>query len=175
MMVPMDSSLSQFSKPWDPPSVEDLAIIETQLERPPRGVLGVAYRCPSGHPGVIVTAPRLPNGSPFPTFYYLTCPQAVAACSRLEAAGIMAEWTQELADDPKLAAEYRSAHQAYLTDREALEVVPELSGVSAGGMPDRVKCLHALLGHALGAGRGVNPIGDRVLDMIGDFCPVEEN
>jgi hypothetical protein avisC_03628 len=44
--------------------------------------------------------------------------------------------------------------------------VPEIHGVSAGGMPTRVKCLHALVGHALAAGRGVNPIGDRALDMM---------
>jgi hypothetical protein len=101
--------------------------------------------------------------------YYLSCPEAVAACSRLEASGIMADWTSELAADAELAAAFRSAHQAYLADRDGVEAVPELAGVSAGGMPNRVKCLHALLGHALAAGPGVNPIGDRVRELVGEF------
>jgi uncharacterized protein len=47
--------------------------------------------------------------------------------------------------------------------------VPEIAGISAGGMPQRVKCLHVLAGQALGQGRGVNPLGDEVLDELGEF------
>lgn len=81
----------------------------------------------------------------------------------------MVEFNERLATDPGLAQAYASAHQAYLDDRAALGEVPEIDGFSAGGMPNRVKCLHALLGHALAAGAGVNPIGDEVAERIGEF------
>jgi hypothetical protein len=148
----------------------DVEAIAEQLGRTPRGIAGVAWRCPCGKPGVIATEPRLPDGTPFPTTYYLTCRRAVAECSRLEAGQAMAEMNQRLADDPALAARYAQAHDAYLADRAALGDVPEIAGVSAGGMPTRVKCLHALLGHAL-ACPGVNPLGDEVAERVGHFWP----
>ena len=153
----------------EPMSGADEAAVTAQLGRPPRGVVGVAWRCPCGKPGVVATAPRLPTGTPFPTTYYLTCPRATSACSTLEASGLMAEMTERLDAVPELADRYRRAHRTYLADRTALADVPEIDGVSAGGMPDRVKCLHALLGHALAAGPGVNPFGDETRDAIGDF------
>jgi hypothetical protein len=115
---------------------------------------------------VVETVPRLPDGTPFPTLFYLTCPRVVAACGRLESAGVMREMEDRLAADPMLAAAYARAHQDYLARREAIAHVPEIAGVSAGGMPGRVKCLHVHCGHALAAGPGVNPLGDEVLDMI---------
>lgn len=116
-----------------------------------------------------MTEPRLPDGTPFPTVYYLTCPRATSAIGTLEASGLMATMQERLAADPELAAHYRRAHEAYLTDREALGDVPEIAGISAGGMPDRVKCLHVLAGHALAAGPGVNPLGDEVLARLGSW------
>jgi hypothetical protein len=154
---------------FTPLTEADAAIVEAQLGRPARGVAAVAWRCPCGKPGVLATEPRLSDGTPFPTTYYLTCPRANTACSALEASGLMTEMTQRLASDPDLAAAYEAAHQAYLADRAALGEVPEIDGISAGGMPNRVKCLHALLGHALAAGPGVNPIGDEVVALLGDF------
>lgn len=151
------------------PTPEDLAAIEAQLGRPPRGVAGVAWRCPCGKPGVTKTLPRLDNGTPFPTTYYLTCQRAVAGCSTLEANGVMAEMTERLRADEALAEQYRQAHEAYLADRAELGHVPEIEGISAGGMPTRVKCLHVLVGHALAAGIGVNPLGDEALAAIGEF------
>jgi hypothetical protein len=115
---------------------------------------------------VVETEPRLPDGTPFPTTFYLTCPRAAAEIGRLEASGLMRDWTARLAADPELAAAYQRAHEAYLAHREAIASVPEIEGVSAGGMPDRVKCLHALVGHALAAGPGVNPLGDEALEML---------
>lgn len=152
------------------PTAADLAAVEEQLGRAPRGIVEIAYRCPAGHPGVVKTLPRLPNGTPFPTVYYLTCRGAVSACSTLEASGLMTELSQRLVDDGELAAKYRTAHEAYLADREALGHVDEIDGISAGGMPTRVKCLHVLVGHALAAGPGVNPIGDLALALMGDYC-----
>ncbi len=150
-------------------TVADERIIALQLGRTPRSVVGVAWRCPCGKPGVIATEPRLPDGSPFPTFYYLTYPQLVVECSRLEATGLMAELTDRVQTDPELKTQYEAAHEAYLADRESIGHVPEIEGISAGGMPNRVKCLHALVGHSLAAGPGVNPIGDLALSMMDEF------
>lgn len=147
----------------------DLEAVAAQLGRPPRGTRAVAHRCPCGRPDVVETTPRLADGTPFPTFYYLTCPRAVAACSRLESAGMMRDQAARLAEDADLAAAYRKAHEDYLARREAVGEVPETAGISAGGMPDRVKCLHALAAHALAAGPGVNPIGDRAVEEMGEW------
>lgn len=150
--------------PFPAPTDAEVAVVSAQLGRPARGVVGVAARCVCGNPTVVATAPRLPDGTPFPTLYYLTHPAATAAISTLEATGVMPQLAEELAD-PEVAAAYRSAHESYLVDRESLDVVEEIAGFSAGGMPERVKCLHALVGHALAAGPGVNPIGDRALAL----------
>lgn len=146
----------------------DLETIGEQLGREPRGVVGVAARCVCGRPLVVRTAPRLPDGTPFPTTYYLTHPGAVSAVSTLEASGVMREMTERIATDPELAAAHRRAHEHYLARRAELGDVPEIAGISAGGMPSRVKCLHVLVGHALAAGPGVNLLGDEALDMIRD-------
>lgn len=156
-----------------PMTAADQAVVETQLGRPVRGVAGVAWRCSCGRPGVLATLPRLPDGTPFPTTYYLTDPRLVAGCSRLEAGGLMAELNARLADDAELATAYASAHQSYLADRDALGAVPEIDGVSAGGMPNRVKCLHALVAHSLAAGPGVNPIGDIALAELDGLLGLE--
>ncbi|MXO37262.1 DUF501 domain-containing protein [Mycobacterium kansasii] len=142
----------------------DLQVVARQLGREPRGVLKVAYRCPNGEPGVVKTAPKLPDGTPFPTLYYLTHPTLTAAASRLETTGLMREMTHRLRRDPDLAAAYRRAHEAYLAERDAIE--PLGTAVSAGGMPDRVKCLHVLIAHALAKGPGVNPLGDEVVALL---------
>lgn len=145
----------------------DCAAVERQIGREPRGIVEVAHRCPCGQPDVVVTAPRLDDGTPFPTVYYLTCPRACSAVGRLEGSGVMREMEQHLAEDPELADAYARAHDAYLARRDAIEPVPEIAGVSAGGMPDRVKCLHVLLAQALAEGPGVNPLGDDVRARVG--------
>lgn len=145
----------------------DLASIERQLGREPRGAMSVAHRCVCGEPDVVITNPRLPDGSPFPTLFYLTCPRACAAVGRLEANGVMRDMEGRLATDPDLRAGYAAAHESYLVQRTSAEDVPEISGISAGGMPDRVKCLHVLLAHALACGEGVNPLGDEVRALVG--------
>ena len=145
---------------------EDLEALRAQLGREPRGVVAIAARCACGRPTVVRNAPRLPDGSPFPTTYYLTHPAAVKGCSTLEAEHLMETFNAALADDAELATAYAAAHDDYLARRAELGQVPEIEGVSAGGMPTRVKCLHALLGHSLAAGAGVNPIGDRTLEAL---------
>lgn len=144
----------------------DLAAMTLQLGRPLRAVRDVGHRCPCGLPDVAETAPRLEDGSPFPTVFYLTCPRLIAEVSRLEAAGVMTQMQERLGDSPTLAAAYRHAHEDYLARREARSVVTEIAGVSAGGMPNRVKCLHALAAHSLTVGEGVNPLGDETLALV---------
>jgi hypothetical protein len=153
-------------------AAHDEAVIAVQLGRAPRGLLGVAHRCPCGLPDVAETAPRLPDGSPFPTLYYLTCPRANAAVSKLEADGLMRDMTARLADEA-LRDRYESAHREYLARREsaahAAGIEPLPPGTqSAGGMPGRVKCLHALVAHELAAGQ-VNPFGREALDAVGEW------
>jgi hypothetical protein len=147
-------------------SARDAAAVEAQLGRPPRDIVAVAHRCPCGNPDVVTTSPRLSDGTPFPTLYYLTCPRAASAIGTLEAGGLMREMTERLGSDADLATRYRSAHDAYLAARERLGDVPEIAGVSAGGMPDRVKCLHVLVAHSLAAGPGENPLGDEALGLL---------
>ena len=129
-------------------------------------MLAISYRCPNGEPGVVTTSPRLPDGTPFPTLYYLTHPALTAAASRLESDGVMRQMSQRLLHDPDLAAAYRRAHESYLAERDAVESLG--TTFSGGGMPDRVKCLHVVIAHALAKGRGVNPFGDQALAMLAD-------
>ncbi|MCV7282628.1 DUF501 domain-containing protein [Mycolicibacterium flavescens] len=142
----------------------DLEAVARQLGREPRGVLEIAYRCPNGEPGVVKTAPKLPDRTPFPTLYYLTHPVLTAAASRLESSGMMREMTDRLREDPDVARAYRAAHESYLAERDAIESLG--TTFSGGGMPDRVKCLHVLIAHSLAKGPGVNPFGDEALAAL---------
>jgi hypothetical protein len=153
--------------PFPPVSDADLEVLREQLGRPARGVVGIAARCVCGNPTVVATSPRLPDGTPFPTFYYLTCPRAASLIGTLEADGMMKEQTARLAEDAELAAKYRAAHEDYIARRDAVEVLEGFP--SAGGMPDRVKCLHVLVGHSLAAGPGVNPLGDEALEALPEW------
>ena len=145
----------------------DLDAIERQLGRTPRDVHAIAYRCPCGKPAVVETPPRLSDGTTFPTFYYATCPKLTGAISTLETTGMMAEMEARLSTDADLAEKYQAAHQEYLAARGTLGMdVPEVEGITAGGMPHRVKCLHSLVAHSLGAGPGVNPFGDEALAAL---------
>ena len=145
----------------------DVEAVTAQLGRTPRAVREVAHRCPCGLPAVVKTSPRLEDGTPFPTLYYLTCSRLNSRIGGLEASGRMREMTERLAEDPELAAAYRRAHESYLAERDAIE--PLGTEVSAGGMPGRVKCLHVHVAHALAKGPGVNPFGDEALELLGDW------
>ncbi|MFG1947883.1 DUF501 domain-containing protein [Nonomuraea sp. NPDC048826] len=152
---------------------KDAESVEKQLGRPPRALRGVAHRCPCGNPDVVETAPRLADGTPFPTLYYLTCPKAASAIGTLESSGLMREMQDRLADDPELAAAYQAAHDSYLARRDEVAAEDGLEPLpagtqSAGGMPLRVKCLHALVAHELAA-PGSNPFGREALDALPDW------
>ena len=151
-------------------TAEDTEWIRRQLGRPPRGVHAIAHRCKCGKPDVVETVPRLADGTPFPTFYYATCPKLTGEISTLESSGLMAEMNAALESEPELAGAYHAAHDDYLAARAALQIsVPEIDEISAGGMPNRVKCLHVLVAHSLAAGPGVNPLGDRALALLPDW------
>ena len=150
-------------------SQTDLDAVGEQLGRPPRGILEVMSRCPSGHPHVVKTEPRLDDGTPFPTMFYLTCDRLAGEIGTLEASGLMKEMSSRLASDPALSKAYKEAHFAYLAEREAIAHVLEIDGITAGGMPNRVKCLHVLVGHSLAKGPGVNPLGDEALELLGEW------
>jgi hypothetical protein len=147
----------------------DWEAVAAQLGRSPRALRAVAHRCPCGLPDVVATEPRLEDGTPFPTTFYLTCPRAASRIGSLEGSGLMKEMEARLGDDADLAAAYVVAHERYLAARAELGDVPEIDGISAGGMPDRVKCLHVLAAQSLAQGPGVNPLGDEVLDELGDW------
>lgn len=149
-----------------PASSADLAVMREQLGRDMRGVVSIAARCGCGRPAVVRTAPRLEDGTPFPTSFYLTLPWLTLELSRLEATGMMAELSERVATDEQLGERYRRAHERYLARRAEIGEVEEVAEVSAGGMPTRVKCLHALAAQSLAEGPGVNPIGDEVLELI---------
>lgn len=150
------------------PSARDRRAVALQLGRTPRAMSSVAHRCACGLPDVVETRPRLDDGSPFPTLYYLTCPRLASAIGTLEAGGLMREQTARLGDDDELAERYRAAARDYVERRDRHEV---LTGVPAqGGMPLRVKCLHVLVAHALAVGPGVNPFGDEALELLPDWA-----
>lgn len=145
---------------------EDLEIVREQLGRAPRGVLEVSYRTPDGRPAVVKTAPRLDDGTPFPTLYYLTDPRLTAEASRLEVAQVMKFMEQRLRVDGELAADYLRAHQHYLSERNKIEDLG--TDFSGGGMPDRVKCLHVLIAYALAEGPGHFRLGDEAVALAAE-------
>ncbi|MBZ8176228.1 DUF501 domain-containing protein [Corynebacterium sp. 3HC-13] len=147
-------------------SPEDLMVVAQQLGRQPRGVLDISYRCPDGAPGVVKTAPRLPDGTPFPTLYYLTDPRLTAEASRLEVAHVMPWMTKRLEQEPELAEDYRRAHEFYLAKRNAIEDLG--TNFSGGGMPDRVKCLHVLIAYALAEGPERVRLGTEAVALAAD-------
>ncbi|MBY6538417.1 DUF501 domain-containing protein [Rhodococcus sp. BP-349] len=147
-------------------SREDLDAVSAQLGREPRGVLEIAYRTPDGRPAVVRTAPKLPDGTPFPTLFYLTDPRLTAEASRQESAGVMREMTERLQQDEDLAAAYLRAHEAYLAERNEIESLG--TDFTGGGMPDRVKCLHVLMAHSLAKGPGANPLGDESVALAAE-------
>lgn len=160
-----------------PPTAKDIATVNVQLGRFPRGMVAVGARCVCGRPLAVLTRPLLPGGIPFPTTCYLTSPEAVKAVSHVEATGVMKQLNERLGEDAELAQAYALAHQRYLVFRHELaerlgDSEEHIAGISAGGMPTRVKCLHALLAQTLVMGHGANPIGDMTLERIRDeFSP----
>ena len=145
----------------------DRRAVALQLSREPRAIRAVAHRCGCGLPDVVETSPRLADGTPFPTLYYLTCPRAASLIGTLESSGLMKLMTDRLTEDPALQEKYDEAARDYISRRDAQGVLVDVP--AQGGMPTRVKCLHVLVGHSLAVGEGVNPFGDEALAMLEDW------
>jgi hypothetical protein len=149
-------------------SLVERRLIEGQIGREVRGAVAVAARCRYGLPTVVRTSPFLPDGTPFPTLYWLSCPAATVAVGRLEAAGWNARLSERVAASPELAAAHRAAHEQYLAQRDALGRLTGEPGV--GGLPGRVKCLHALYAHEVAT--GADPVGRVVRQVVDPVdCP----
>lgn len=166
MSSPAEVDIKLVSPCGSPATEADLAQMAQDLGRVPRGVWAIGARDREGMPLVAVTMPRLDDGTPFPTLFYLTSPELTKACSTLEAEHFMEELAERLRDDVDFGAAYARAHDDYLRRRACLGDVPEIENFSAGGMPDRVKCIHAVVAHSLAVGPGVNPAGDAALAQM---------
>jgi hypothetical protein len=143
-------------------------LVEGEIGRAVRGSIAIAARCRYGLPTVVRTSPRLPDATPFPTLYWLSCPAASAAVGRLEAAGWNARLSERVATEPELAAAHGAAHEQYLAQRDALDRLPGDPGV--GGLPGRVKCLHSLYAHEVTT--GADPVGRMVRQVVEPIeCP----
>ena len=140
-------------------------MVSWQLGRPARPFRRVAARCPYGFPAVTEQAAFGPDGEPFPTTYYLTCPWLVGALARVEAAGGVERWSQAAARDPELGASLVRA------DREQRRFRPELDvGIAGTRVPGKLKCLHAHAAFALARPR--YELGERILSEVDErWCP----
>lgn len=136
---------------------DELAVASEMIGRPLRSRSAAAVRCGWGLPAVLRVDPTLDDGTPFPTTFWLACPIASSRVGRLEAEGAMVGLNQRLGEDEDMALEYAAGHQRFLAFRDDLGGPLPRAQATAGGMPDRVKCLHALYGHHL-ATRD-NPVG----------------
>ncbi|WIM67061.1 DUF501 domain-containing protein [Corynebacterium breve] len=145
---------------------QDLDIVQQQLGRRPRGVVEISYRTPDGQPAVVKTVPRLDDGTPFPTLYYLTEPRLTAEASRLEVAQVMKWMEARLSTDKELADDYLAAHEHFLAERNKMEDLG--TDFSGGGMPDRVKCLHVLIAYALAEGPHHFRLGTEAVALAAD-------
>lgn len=141
--------------PGDP----DRSAVEAQLGREPRGAWRVARRCACGLPQVIETDPKLEDGTPFPTLWWLTCTRLVSLVSKLESDGWMAQMNDSLSSDPELREKLRSSTTSYIRARDSID--PLGASGHPGGGPERVKCLHAHTAHYLVTAD--NPVGEAVM------------
>ena len=144
----------------------DLEAVRQQLGREPTTPFSVVARCTGGHPLVIRNRPLDAHGNPFPTTYWITCPDAVKAVSRVESEG----WIARLGDDPAIAASVAEAHRAYATERgEMLPGAEEWGGV--GGTRRGIKCLHAHYAYHLAGGDDV--VGRWTAERVEPVHPAE--
>jgi hypothetical protein len=157
--------------------MDDRAVVERQLGRPPRAFRRVAVRCPWGRPAVTEQDPYDAAGEPFPTTYYLTCPHLVAGVARLEAAGGVERWTDAVAAEPSLADalaratdEQRRLRRELAAGRTGADAGRSLDlGIGGSANPPRLKCLHAHAAYALA--RPGHRLGELVLEEVEPLWP----
>ena len=157
--------------------MDDRAIVARQLGRTPRAFGSVAVRCPHGLPAVTEQLPYDPDGEPFPTTYYLTCPHLVAAVARLEAAGGVERWSAAAQQDDVLSDSLRRAtdeqrrvrHELAGEARGTDDGASLDSGIGGSRSPSHLKCLHAHVAYALA--RPDYELGRRILDDVVEPWP----
>ena len=157
--------------------MDDRAVVERQLGRPPRAFRRVVVRCPYGRPAITEQAPYDDAGEPFPTTYYVTCRWLVAQISRLEAAGGVERWSDRVASDPELAQSLERATETQRRVRRELasgragrdEGASLDLGIGGARNPKRLKCLHAHAAFAL-AQPGYE-LGERIVAEIEPLWP----
>ena len=147
--------------------MDDREIVERQLGRAPRAFERVAVRCPFGRPAVTEQAPFDASGEPFPTTFWLTCPQLVAKIARLEAAGGVERWSRLAVEDPGLRESLERGHE------EQRRLRPELpGGIGGQTRTGGLKCLHAHAAFALARPRYA--LGQRILAEAEPLWPSTE-
>ncbi|NTW28468.1 MAG: DUF501 domain-containing protein [Coriobacteriia bacterium] len=154
-------------------SADERLLVAAQVGRAPREPWRTAARCTWGFPTAIVSPSRLADGTPFPTYAWLTCPCLAEFASARESAGAAAEWAARAADDPVLAQSLRDADaavRALRVQESGGEDACESVGLAGQRDPLGVKCLHAHMALAL---VGVDdPVGSAELGaMEDDVCP----
>jgi uncharacterized protein len=153
--VHRDPDASYASAAAAPPADEvEQRVISAQLGRPARGAPAVVHRCRWGLPTVVRVAPRLEDGTPFPTTFWLSCPALRSRVGTLEAEQSMVGLNDRLGDEPGFAADYAAAHERYVASRDELGA-PLPGDPGAGGMPGYIKCLHVHTAHHLATGDNV--------------------
>jgi exopolyphosphatase/guanosine-5'-triphosphate,3'-diphosphate pyrophosphatase len=146
--------------------------VREQLGREPTVPFSVVARCTGGHPLVIRNAPIHPDGTPFPTTYWLTCPAAVKAVSRIESSGAIARLNERVEGDPGFAEALGRAHREYAADREGDPSATRDQG-GVGGTRRGVKCLHAHYAYHLSGGR--DPVGAEAARDVEPVHPEERS
>ncbi len=131
-----------------PTDLTERAVVSAQLGRPARGRSAVVHRCAYGLPTVVRVDPRLPDGTPFPTVFWQTCPALRSQIGRLEADQSMVGINERLEHEPAFQSDHAAAQERYRAFRDELGD-PLPGDPYAGGNPRYVKCLHVHAGHAL--------------------------
>ena len=152
-------------------TARDEGAIEAQLGRPPRSIHAIGHRCPCGNPDVVATEPRLEDGTPFPTTFYLTCPRAASMIGTLEASGLMKEMSQRLEEDQDLAGAYRRTQQITRLSAPIMGEPQQCAKVIARAVASSRPRARYLVGYdaqALAAWDLVTPteVKDRVLRLL---------
>ena len=157
--------------------MDDRALVERQLGRPPRAMSRVAVRCPFGAPAVTEQEPYDGAGAPFPTTYYATCRHLVAAISRLEAGGGVERWSEAARNDAALAESLDRAQEEQRALRRQLasgsigrdDGTSLDLGIGGSSRTGSLKCLHAHAAFALA--RPGYELGERILAELAPLWP----
>ena len=154
---------------------EESRVVTAQLGREPRGRWRAAGHCSLGRPTVLASAPRLEDGTPFPTLYWLTCPHLNALVAAEESAGAAGRWAERAGVDPHLRFEILASDQQYRAAREIEGRGDDpCSDVGIGGQADpfATKCLHAHVATFLA---GIpDPIGRETLTGVDVECVTDD-